>query len=544
MSPSSPTVRQRTLGSGSLRGVLGRLVLAIALVLCVLIAVAVAGTILASNEYRDGSVLAVNRQGAANQLLVDLLNAETANRGYTLTGRGDYLEPYVNARQRYPRDLARLRRLVRDDPSLTTSVDAVDRTALLWFDEARRLIRLRRQGRVEAAIARVNEGVGQARFQAFRQGQTSLLGEVQRLRGASLAAADDRRNWTIVAIAAAAALALLVTAIVVRHLWRRMGGPVQLLSLGVERVARGRFSDPVPQSPGAVRELAGLTDGFNEMQHDLEQQREAVRDAALREAAQATERRMWETVQRGLLPSRLPATPGLRLAARYQAAEPALLIGGDFYDAVLLGDGRTALVVGDLAGHGAQAAARAAGLRFAWRALVASDPNPNLVMSNLNAQLTGSEERSQGIFASLIYALIDPEGGVQFSLAGHPPPLLLSATDSVPVSADERGPLLGVFNEAEWPVIRVDLPPGGTLVLYTDGLLEARQGVDLFGPERACAVLAAERRAALEERLARLVEAARRHDSENLRDDVVVLGVERVTEVPAGPEPLVEPAAA
>jgi serine phosphatase RsbU (regulator of sigma subunit)/CHASE3 domain sensor protein len=544
MSPTSHNLRQRTLGSGSLRGVLSRLVLAIAIVLGVLIAVAVAGTILASNEYRDGSVLAVDRQQAANQLLIDLLNAETANRGYTLTGRGDYLDPYVDARKRYPGDLARLRSLLEEEPTLTAAADAVDRTALLWFDEARRQIRLRRQGRVQAAIARVNEGIALARFSAFREEQANLLSEVQRLRHASLANADDRRNWTIVAISAAAALALLVTAIVVRHMWRRMGGPVALLAEGVERVARGQFSDPVPQSDGAVRELASLTDGFNDMQRDLEQQREAVRGAALREAAQATERRMWETVQRGLLPSRLPTGPGLHLAARYQPAEPALLIGGDFYDAVLLGDGRMAVVVGDLAGHGAGAAARAAGLRFAWRALVASDPDPTLVMANLNAQLTGSEERSQGIFASLVYALIEPGGGVEFSLAGHPPPLLLDDAEATPVSTDERGPLLGVFNEASWPVARVELPPGGTLVLYTDGLLEARQGSDLFGPDRACAVLAAERRAALEERLARLVDAARRYDSENLRDDVVVLGVERVTEVPAGPEPVAEPATA
>src|SRR6478672_1867150 len=108
MSPTSHNLRQRTLGSGSLRGVLGRLVLAIGIVLGVLIVVAVAGTILSSNEYRDGAVVAVDRQGAANQLLVDLLNAETANRGYTLTGRGDYLDPYVDARKRYPADLARL----------------------------------------------------------------------------------------------------------------------------------------------------------------------------------------------------------------------------------------------------------------------------------------------------------------------------------------------------------------------------------------------------------------------------------------------------
>ena len=75
--------------------------------------------------------------------------------------------------------------------------------------------------------------------------------------------------------------------------------------------------------------------------------------AARREAAQRTERELWETVQNGLLPARLPSVRGLKLAARYRPAERALLVGGDFYDAMTLPDGRLAVMVGDMAGHGA-----------------------------------------------------------------------------------------------------------------------------------------------------------------------------------------------
>ena len=100
----------------------------------------------------------------------------------------------------------------------------------------------------------------------------------------------------------AALLALIMVAIVSRQLWRRIGGPIALLSAGVGRVTRGRLSDPVPASREAVRELAELVDGFNLMQREVREERDAVAAAARREAAQKTERTLWETVQSGLLP--------------------------------------------------------------------------------------------------------------------------------------------------------------------------------------------------------------------------------------------------
>ncbi len=268
-------------------------------------------------------------------------------------------------------------------------------------------------------------------------------------------------------------------------------------------------------------------DGFNLMQREVRQERDAVAAAARREAAQKTERALWETVQNGLLPERLPAVRGLRMAARYRPAERALLVGGDFYDAMVLPDGRLAVMVGDMAGHGAPAAAQAAGLRFGWRTLVSVNPNPAAVMAALNAQMAPPDQRAEGLFASIIYMLIDP-GGCRQLRAGRPPAAASSPRASASRSSPcVSGPLLGVFDEAEWPVTHTSLPPGGTLVLYTDGLIEARQGADTFGVERACAALAAERRSALQLRVERLIEAARRHEDQSLRDDVVIVAIER-----------------
>ncbi|MGD9573286.1 MAG: PP2C family protein-serine/threonine phosphatase [Thermoleophilia bacterium] len=523
---------RRARGPGSLRGVLAGLVAGLAVVLAVLIAVALLGMITTARDYRDGAERALTRQSAANQLLIDLLSAQSANRAYILLARGEDLTDYRAARARYPGELTDLRVALEGEPQLEASAEAVDRTAQLWFEEAVELIRLRRRGQVSEAQDRINAGLSEARFNAFRAEHARLVEEIDDVRLAALADSDRRRQLTFASIVIAALLTLIMVAVTSRQLWRRVGGPVDLLSAGVRRVTRGSLSDPVPKSRDAVRELAELIDGFNLMQGEVRQERDAVAAAARREATQKTERELWETVQTGLLPERLPSVRGLRVAARYRPAERALLVGGDFYDAMALPDGRLAVMVGDMAGHGAPAAARAAGLRFGWRTLVAVNPNPAAVLSALNEQMADPDQRAQGLFASILYMLIDPGGSVSFAPAGHPPPFLLTAAGCNPVEPPRAGPLLGVFDEAEWPVSHTSLPPGGTLLLYTDGLIEARRGADTFGVERACAVLGAERRSALEMRVERVIEAARRHEDQSLRDDVAVIAVERPVAIP------------
>jgi serine phosphatase RsbU (regulator of sigma subunit) len=194
----------------------------------------------------------------------------------------------------------------------------------------------------------------------------------------------------------------------------------------------------------------------------------------------------------------------------------------------MLPDGRLAVMVGDVAGHGAESAARAARLRFGWRTLVDVDPDPARVLKVLNAQVASPGERQQGIFASMCHALISPDGRVRVALAGHPRPILAERDFAGLIAVDGRGPVLGLLDDGRWPVTELWLPEGSTLVLYTDGLTEARRGTELFGVPRACKVLREEWRSTLEVRLASLVEAARRFDEGRLRDDVAVLAVQRV----------------
>jgi PAS domain S-box-containing protein len=178
-----------------------------------------------------------------------------------------------------------------------------------------------------------------------------------------------------------------------------------------------------------------------------------------------------ETLQRSLLPERLPRIEGLEIAARYLPAGHGAAVGGDWYDALERADGRVALVVGDVVGHGLRAAAIMGQLRNAFRAYGLAEVSPAEVMARVNRLVMSGEDDAM---ATALYLVLDREtGDVSFASAGHPPPLVLSSDGatfleggrSVPVGAAEPG----IFREAT-----AVLPPGASLLLYTDGLVERR----------------------------------------------------------------------
>jgi PAS domain S-box-containing protein len=182
-----------------------------------------------------------------------------------------------------------------------------------------------------------------------------------------------------------------------------------------------------------------------------------------------------ETLQRSLLPERLPQIEGLGLVPRYVPSGRGAQIGGDWYDALERPDGRVALVVGDVVGHGLRAAATMGQLRNAFRAYGLVESSPAEVVARVNRLVTTGGEDAM---ATVLYMVLDRETGeVTFTAAGHPPPLLLSPDGprfleggrSVPIGAADAA----VFREDSGV-----LPPGSTLLLYTDGLVE-RRGVPL-----------------------------------------------------------------
>jgi hypothetical protein len=183
------------------------------------------------------------------------------------------------------------------------------------------------------------------------------------------------------------------------------------------------------------------------------------------------ERLVAETLQRKLLPARLPDLRGITTAWRYLPGWGDSDIGGDWYDALTLPDGRVGLMVGDVMGKGIQAAAGMGQLRIALRAYAIEGHSPAGVLQRLDQVLEGLEEE----LATAVYLTLDPAtGDLCYARAGHPPPLLLSPDgESVLLRgglAPPLGCMLGVACEEDGLTIQ----PGSVLVLYTDGLVERR----------------------------------------------------------------------
>ena len=180
------------------------------------------------------------------------------------------------------------------------------------------------------------------------------------------------------------------------------------------------------------------------------------------------------TLQRTLLLEQLPNVAGLALAARYIPAAHDV-VGGDWYDLVLLPSGSLSIVLGDVAGHGLSAAAITAQLRHGLRAYLLRDDGPAAALTALNRLIAAL---LPGELATVVIADLDPvTGRVTLSNAGHPPPLLLDARAGRLVD-DGRGPALGLSATVSYDQVQLTLTRDDRLVLYSDGLVE-RRGNDL-----------------------------------------------------------------
>lgn len=178
-------------------------------------------------------------------------------------------------------------------------------------------------------------------------------------------------------------------------------------------------------------------------------------------------------LEHGLLPTPLISDPSLRLEPRYRPGRNGTLLGGDFYDAVELPDGRVHAVIGDVSGHGPDEAALGVALRIAWRALVlAGLPKPE-VLATIQRLLV--HERIKYSFVTVCMVTIAPDRrSLRMRLAGHPPPLLITGDQGRLLPDDKLGLPLGIRPDATWEPVDVALEPGWSLLLTTDGVYEGR----------------------------------------------------------------------
>ncbi|MEV6959663.1 GAF domain-containing SpoIIE family protein phosphatase [Streptomyces sp. NPDC051207] len=219
----------------------------------------------------------------------------------------------------------------------------------------------------------------------------------------------------------------------------------------------------------------------------------------------------------------LPAVPGLLLAARYLPATQGLNIGGDWYDAFLQPNGSLLAVIGDVTGHGLHAAVVMGQLRTALRAYAVDDTSPGEILTRLHRML---RHLQPDLYATALVVRIRPGAHeAQWASAGHPPAVVRDADGTVRVLDARPGVMLGVPVDHTYADRDIDLPPGSSLMLYTDGLVERRTaGIDP-GIQRLTRAFAALRTPEMEQDLDTAAEALLTpllHDSDH-DDDVCLL---------------------
>jgi serine phosphatase RsbU (regulator of sigma subunit)/PAS domain-containing protein len=235
--------------------------------------------------------------------------------------------------------------------------------------------------------------------------------------------------------------------------------------------------------------------------------------------------RVAAALQASLVPGELPAIPTSEVASRYEPAGDGREIGGDFFDVFALGDDSWGLVLGDVSGKGAEAAAVTALARYTLRTLADAKHRPSRTLRELNARLSDATDIER--HCTLVYAIARPHAaGLELTvcLAGHHPPLVLRCCSGRVEPIGELGTALGLIADPDLFDSRVILAPGDLMCMFTDGLVEARDGIDLFGSERVATLLTQEADSSVDEIAARLVAAARTfHGGRDLSDDLALL---------------------
>jgi sigma-B regulation protein RsbU (phosphoserine phosphatase) len=251
----------------------------------------------------------------------------------------------------------------------------------------------------------------------------------------------------------------------------------------------------------------------------LRQEIDAGRARRLQDAAEQRELSEALKIQRRLLPQEIPQIDGWELAVSWQ---PASGVGGDCFDIIRFSDARLGITIADVVGKGIPAALLMSNLQAAVRAFASEIVDPRALCQQVNRILCGNI--AEGRFISFFYALLDAATGtLTFTNAGHYLPMLVRANGVVD-RLGLGGPVLGVIPDAVYEQGQVSMSGGDRLVLFTDGLTEARDGDgDEFGEERLADAIVTHRACSAPALQARLTESVLRFTNGSLQDDATLM---------------------
>lgn len=446
------------------------------------------------------------------QLSTANADQETGERGYVLgEGKESFLEPYQKGRAA-ARRLVRQLRPVLDTPA-RTQLDRVTAAMSAWrAGAAAPEIALARSGDSVGAGERVTSGVGKALFDKVRAAQASLTAQVQAEETRAERHLDDIRsrltNLFIAVVVVAVFGAVLAGWLIRRWVTR----PIDQLADEVRRVRGGALDSPI-QIPGPP-ELASLALDVDAMRAYIRQQlveSERSRQAVEQSAAVVL------TLRSELEPVITEMPDGWTMAGRLRAAEG--VVAGDCYDLFNTRSGEIALVVVDIAGHGATEGILALRCKEMLRMALTSGAAPGEALES-TASILG--DMGDEVFLTAFVAAIDTnDGTVRYANAGHPPAYVVGDDAAVPL--EPTGPLVGLLVPG-WKTAEVTMAPGDNLCAYTDGVIEIRNvDNEFFGPERLVELLQGARCAEAPAVVKRCIDEVELFSPDGLRDDATIV---------------------
>lgn len=455
-------------------------------------------------------------------LLTSLVNQETGQRGYVLTGDESFLEPYRNGGAAFRNTLKSLRHHFADDENMSKALSAVSDAALRWQQGAAAPeIEGRRTGELGPARQLVLARRGKTYFDDVRVDVIRLQTLIDtRADQAAAREADDIDSLRttvllgrVVVVGFAVLIALLMRGWVLR--------PFSRLRARMREVAGGRLDQQVlVDGPPEVMEIA----------QDAENMRRRIVSEldATREATEALSQHspVVMALRRELAPRPRTESGGLQVTGMVQAAEGVL--AGDWWEAVARPDGTTALVLADVSGHGAEAGLVAYAFKQRITALLEGGLDLSTIFTLVARRPNGGDDER---FLSCLVVVVDPRTEqLSWINAGHPAALVVSRDPREAVrELSPTGPLLSSVTSG-WEVARAPFAPGNLLVACTDGVIEARdaQGEE-FGLEGVLDVLRQLRSWSPDDAVAECHQAVRRFAVNSRRDDVTCVALSLAT---------------
>ncbi len=447
------------------------------------------------------------------------IDLETGERGYVIAGQLSFLKPYSDALPEVGEGVDSLRAMASGVPGLHERLDAFSADLARWKSEAAEPeIAAVSAGDKQRGADLIQNGPGNALFATVRADLDDLQATVDAASVTNQARtrADQRtlRNVLLGGVLAITALVAILTVLLRRWVTR----PTTRLVASVGVVADGDFHEVVDVvGPPEFSAIASAVDVMR--QRILSELDEVERyNEALDQTGPVVQRLRLELEAGSLTPR-----DGVEVDGRVLAAEG--LLAGDFYDLVEMPAGRFAMLVADVSGHGHHAGILAIKVKYLLQAALQFGLGPSAALAWVSDRLGDTGD----MFVTCALVVIDPAAKrVDYASAGHSPGLLLLTGEDAPVVLASTGPLIGPF-PGEWRTERTSFDNRGlTVVLCSDGLLEARASADaLFGFDRFAHIVSGA--GSVADIVEQSCSAARDHAGKRLDDDltVVALRVER-----------------